>query len=110
MDQVLLVLTNLPTVSAAESLASALVEARLAACVNRLPAVQSVYRWQGKIETADEITLLIKTTQAHYAAIEAAIRARHPYELPEVIAVPVTAGLPAYLQWIITETQPDHHA
>jgi periplasmic divalent cation tolerance protein len=110
MEQILIVMTNLPNAQAAEAIASTLVEARLAACVNLLPAVQSVYRWQGKVERATEVTLLIKTTQRHYAALEAAIRAAHPYELPEVIALPVTTGLPSYLQWVITETTPEHHA
>jgi periplasmic divalent cation tolerance protein len=110
MEQVLIVMTNLPNVQAAEALANALVEARLAACVNLLPAVQSVYRWQGKVEKATEVTLFIKTTQRHYAALEAAIRAAHPYELPEVIALPVTAGLPSYLHWVTAETTPEHHA
>ena len=110
MEQILIVMTNLPNEQAAAALASALVEARLAACVNLLPAVQSVYRWQGKVERATEVSLLIKTTQVHYAALEAAIRAAHPYELPEVLALPVTAGLPSYLQWVITETTPEHHA
>jgi periplasmic divalent cation tolerance protein len=110
MEQILIVMTNLPNAQAAEAIASTLVQARLAACVNMLPAVQSVYRWQGKVERATEVTLLIKTTQQHYAALEAAIRAAHPYELPEVIALPVTTGLPSYLQWVITETTPEHHA
>lgn len=110
MEQILIVMTNLPNAQAAEAIASTLVEARLAACVSLLPAVQSVYRWQGKVERATEVTLLIKTTQRHYAALEAAIRAAHPYELPEVIALPVTTGLPSYLQWVITETTPDYHA
>ena len=110
MEQVLIVMTNLPNAQAASTLASALVEARLAACVNLLPAVQSVYRWQGKVERATEMTLLIKTTQRHYAALEAAIRAAHPYDLPEVIALPVTAGLPSYLQWVDAETTPEHDA
>jgi periplasmic divalent cation tolerance protein len=110
MEQILIVMTNLPNAQAAEAIASILVKSRLAACVNLLPAVQSVYRWQGKVERATEVTLLIKTTQRHYAALEAAIRAAHPYELPEVIALPVTTGLPSYLQWVITETTPEHHA
>lgn len=101
----LLVLTNLPDRPAAEALASALVEQRLAACVNILAPCRSVYRWQGVVETADEVPLLIKTTEARYAALEAAIRARHPYELPEVIAVPITQGLPGYLAWLATETR-----
>jgi len=71
-----------------------------------LAGCTSVYRWQGVVETADEVTLLIKTSTARYAALEAALRARHPYELPEIVAVPVTRGLPAYLQWVGNETTP----
>jgi periplasmic divalent cation tolerance protein len=100
----LLVLTNLPDAASAEVLAHALVDARLAACVNVMAPCRSVYRWQGAVEAADEVPLLIKTTAACYAALEAAIRAQHPYELPEVIAVPVTQGLPDYLAWVAAET------
>ena len=110
MEQVIIVMTHLPDAATAEALAGALVEARLAACASFTPGVQSVCRWQGKIESANEVTLTIKTTQRHYAALEAAIRAAHPYELPEIIALPVVAGFPSYLQWIIAETSPDHHA
>ena len=110
MEQVFIVMTHLPDAAAAEGLASALVEARLAACVSFATGVRSVYRWQGKIETANEVSLTIKTTQRHYPALEAAIRAAHPYELPEIIALPVVAGLSSYLQWIVAETSPDHHA
>lgn len=100
----LLVLTNLPDRTAAEMLANALIEARLAACVNILPPCRSVYRWQGAVEASDEVPLLIKTSEARYAALETAIRALHPYELPELIAVPITHGLPAYLGWVAAET------
>jgi len=110
MEQVFIVMTHLPDAAAAEGLASALVEARLDACVSFATGVRSVYRWQGKIETANEVTLTIKPTQRHYPALEAAIRAAHPYELPEIIALPVVAGLSSYLQWIVAETSPDHHA
>ncbi len=106
MHETLLVLTTLPDRDRALQLASALVEARLAACVNVQAGCTSVYRWQGVLETADEVALLIKTTSARYPALEAAIRARHPYELPEIVAVPVTRGLPAYLQWVGNETTP----
>ena len=102
----LLVLTNLPDRPSAEALATALVEARLAACVSILAPCRSIYRWQNAVETADEVPLLIKTSAACYAALEAAIRARHPYELPEVIALPVTQGLPDYLAWVDAETRP----
>jgi periplasmic divalent cation tolerance protein len=105
MEQALLVLTNLADMASARLLARALVEQRLAACVNMLPAVQSVYRWNDVIEEAAEVTLLIKTTTARYDELEQAIRALHPYELPEVIAVPVSAGSPAYLAWIAQETR-----
>jgi len=110
MDQIIVMLTNVPDAPTAEALAHALVEARLAACVNILPGVRSIYRWQDKIENAEEITLVIKTTQPRYRAAEATIRTMHPYELPEVIALPVTAGLPAYLHWVIAETRADSHA
>jgi len=100
----LLVLTNLPDVASARALAGHLVEARLAACVNILAPCRSVYRWEGRIEDAEEVPLLIKTTAARYAALEEAIRARHPYELPEIVAVPLTHGLPGYLGWVAAET------
>ncbi|MCK9380350.1 MAG: divalent-cation tolerance protein CutA [Sulfuritalea sp.] len=103
--QTLLILTNLPDEASAQALATALVTERLAACVNILAPCRSVYRWQGKIESVPEVPLLIKTTAARYAALETAIRARHPYELPEIIAVPVAHGLPEYLAWLITETR-----
>ncbi len=82
-----------------------LVEMHLAACVNVLGECSSVYRWEGKTETATEIPLLIKTQRQHYDQVEQMIKAMHPYELPEVIIVPVSGGLPAYLQWIADETQ-----
>lgn len=103
----LLVLTQMPDVAAARALAGVLVEARLAACVNILAPCRSVYRWQGKIEEAEEIPLLIKTTTERYAALEAAIRQHHPYELPEIIAVPPERGLPDYFGWVAAETSPE---
>ncbi|MFM9968077.1 MAG: divalent-cation tolerance protein CutA [Burkholderiales bacterium] len=110
-NDVLLVITNLPSAEAAEKLAINLVEGRLAACVNRLAPCRSVYRWEGKLSQDEEHPLLIKTTRERYAALEAAIHAGHPYELPEIIAVPITAGLPEYLNWVVgetrAETQPD---
>ena len=103
----LLVLTNLPDAAAARTLADHLVEQRLAACVNILAPCRSVYRWDGKVEAAEEVPLLIKTTAARYAELEAAIRARHPYELPEIVAVPIAHGLSGYLAWVAAETTPD---
>jgi periplasmic divalent cation tolerance protein len=101
---VILVLTNLPDQESAEKLAGQLVEKRQAACVNILAPCVSIYHWQGKTESAQEIPLLIKTTEECYAALEQTIRALHPYELPEIIHVPVTGGLPAYLNWVSEET------
>lgn len=102
--EMLLILCNTPDDACAEHIARTLVERRLAACVNVMAACQSVYRWQGEIETAREIPLLIKTRAEHYAAVESAIRELHPYEVPEIIALPVTAALPAYLDWVRQES------
>ena len=100
----LLVLTNLPDRAAAESLADALITEQLAACVNILAPCRSVYRWQGSIQHDDEHPMLIKTTEERYAALEQAIRTRHPYELPEIVAVRIERGLAAYLKWLAAET------
>jgi len=105
MLQPLLVMTNVPDAELAATMATSLVEQGLAACVNILPPVKSVYRWQGKVEHATEFSLLIKTTSVRYAELQAAIISMHPYEVPEIIAIPVTAGLPAYLNWIEAETE-----
>ncbi len=102
----LLVFTNLPDRAAAERLAEALVLQRVAACVNILGPCRSVYRWQGAVQKEDEHLMLIKSTADRYAALEAAIRAAHPYELPEIVAVPIERGLPAYLEWVAAETAP----
>ena len=100
----LLVFTNLPDRDAALKLARGLVERRLAACVNVLGGCTSVYRWKGDIEEATEVPVLVKTRSARYEELEAAIRELHPYELPEIIAVPVVRGLTDYLDWIAEET------
>jgi len=104
MNDILLVITNLPDAASAGKLARQLIEAHAAACVNQLAPCISTYRWKDNIETAAEVPLLIKTTQDAYPRLEKLIREAHPYELPEIIAVSVTAGLPAYLDWIVGET------
>jgi len=101
----LLVITNLPDRAAAEALADALVGERVAACVTILAPCRSVYRWKDAVQHDEEHPLLIKTSAERYAALEAAIRARHPYELPEIIAVPIERGLPSYLDWVTQETR-----
>lgn len=100
----LLVFTNLPDREAAMRLARALVERRLAACVSVLGGCASVYRWKGEIEEAAEVPVLVKTRSARYEELEVAIRELHPYELPEIVAVPMVRGLPDYLDWIAEET------
>lgn len=101
-----IVLNTCPDADTARSLAQHLVEQGLAACVNIISGIHSVYRWQGRIESGEEHLLVIKTRQSAYAGLEQAIRERHPYELPEIIAVPVSQGLPAYLDWISENTRP----
>ena len=96
----LLALCACPRGAVAEQIASTLVDRRLAACVNIIPGVQSVYRWQGKIARDDELLLLIKTTTSRFDELSALIVDMHPYELPEVIAVSIERGISEYLQWI----------
>jgi periplasmic divalent cation tolerance protein len=101
----LLVLTNLPDRAAAERLADLVIARNLAACVNILAPCRSVYRWKGAVQHDEEHPMLIKTTRERYDALEQALREGHPYELPEIIAVPIERGLPAYLDWVAAETR-----
>ena len=103
-DDTLMVFTNAPDRAVAMKLAQALVEQRLAACVNVLSGCTSVYRWDGAVETADEVPVLLKTRASRYAEVEAVIRKLHPYELPEIVAVPVVHGLTDYLDWVSEQT------
>lgn len=104
MNEVLLVITNTPDRATAERMAEALVTERVAACVNILAECTSVYHWEGKLERVGEVPLLIKTSRTAWPRLEAELRKLHPYELPEIIALPVTAGLPEYLDWVVLET------
>ena len=99
-NDAILVLTNLPDKGCAEKLAEILITTQLAACVNILAPCTSVYQWEGKMEKANELPMMIKTTRNHYDALEATILKHHPYELPEIICVTIDAGHPAYLQWV----------
>lgn len=99
-NDIQLVFCTAPDADTARRIASALVEYRLAACVNLLPGIESLYRWEGKVTSDQEVLLMIKARAADYPLLETRIRALHPYELPEIIAVSLTAGLPAYLDWI----------
>jgi periplasmic divalent cation tolerance protein len=95
-----LVLCTLPDADSAGRIAGILVEERLAACVNIVPGLISVYRWDGAIQRDAEVLLLIKTTQAVYGQLEQRMRVLHPYELPEIISVPIQTGQADYIQWI----------
>ena len=95
-----LLLSTCPTMDVAKKLARALVEKHLAACVNIVPHLESVFEWQNEIVTESETLLLIKTHGEHYAAIEQLLLQQHPYEVPELIALPIEKGLPRYLAWI----------
>ena len=101
-----LVLTTLPDADSARQLARSLVEGRLAACVSIGAPVESMYHWRGAIETAAEVSVTVKTRAALFDQVAAAIRSRHPYELPEILAVPIIDGSPAYLAWIDAEARP----
>jgi periplasmic divalent cation tolerance protein len=103
-DTVLLCYCSCPDDASAQALADALVGERLAACVSRLPGVRSTYRWQGAVTTDSEQLLLIKTTAARFEAMKARLLALHPYELPELVGVPVTQAHDAYLDWVRAQT------
>ncbi len=104
MDIYLTVLCTVPDASTGQTIARTLVHEGLAACVNLLPGITSVYRWQGEVQENPELLLIIKTTQARYPALEARIKELHPYEVPEIIAHKIEAGLKSYLEWIAQST------
>ena len=99
-EEILTVFTTWPDVETARTAARMLVEERLAACGNIVPGVESVYRWEGKVETGAEVLVVFKTVLGSDAAFETRLRALHPYQVPEVLALRVAGGLPAYLRWV----------
>jgi periplasmic divalent cation tolerance protein len=101
-----LVYVTAPSLAEAESLARLAVEGRLAACANILPAMRSLYWWQGRLETADEAVLLLKTTEALVPALTRALTEAHSYDCPCVVALPIASGNPDFLRWIEAETAP----
>jgi periplasmic divalent cation tolerance protein len=105
-EQFVIVLTTLPIESDAENFASQLVEEKLAACVNVLPAMRSVYRWKNAIERSDERQLLIKTASSRVPELEARLRTLHAYEVPEFLVIPVASGSATYLSWLAENTTP----
>ena len=107
---VIAVLTNLPDSDSAFNLAREVVRLRLAACANVLAPATSFYRWEGRDEQASEVPVLIKSTRERYPELEAAIRSRHPYSVPEIVAWPLETGFGPYLDWVERECQPDRTA
>ena len=105
-NEAILVYTTVADHDAASGLAELLIAERLAACVHIVPAIRSVYRWQGKVYRDDEVQLVIKTQASHFELIAGLLREHHPYELPEIIAVRVARGSQEYLDWIASETSP----
>ncbi len=99
-DDVLLVVSTFPDVEKAREITRRLVEERLAACGNVLAGAESIFRWQGEVETAREAMAFFKTTRMEWPRLEARLRELHPYEVPEIIALPLAAGAPAYLDWV----------
>jgi periplasmic divalent cation tolerance protein len=105
MDDPVLVYTTWPDTAAAEAAGRALVTAKLAACVNILPGMVSIYAWQGEVERASEAVMIVKTTTSHAGAVTAAVRTAHPYETPAILTLPVSGGDAAYLAWIAAESR-----
>src|SRR5688572_22384145 len=104
--QLLVVLSTFPDAAAARAAAEALVSESLAACVNLVPGVESLYRWEGKLENSQEALAVIKTTAERYPALEARLRELHPYEVPEIVALRAASVADSYLKWICQSTQP----
>ena len=103
-EQLSIILVTTPSQDVAQQLAQDLVRERLAACVNVVSGVRSIYAWEGKIERAEEVLLIIKTQSSRYAALEEYVRAHHPYETPEIVEIPAGRVTPQYWQWIVKET------
>jgi periplasmic divalent cation tolerance protein len=99
-EEVLLVLSTFPDAETANRISRQVVEERCAACANILPQIESIYWWQGKVESGSEILVLFKTTAGSYATLESKLRQLHPYEVPEIVAVTLGHGLTDYLQWV----------
>ena len=106
MNNVLVVLCTFPDVEKARQTGTALVEAQLAACVNLLPGIESIYRWQGAVERAGEVLAVFKTTQEVWPAFEQRLRALHPYEVPEIVALKPEQVAESYARWVMAETRP----
>jgi len=99
-EKVLLVLSTFPDAETARKISNQLIEEKLAACANILPAIESIYRWTGKIETGNEVIVFFKIAEDRQSAFQEKLRSLHPYEVPEIVFIPVVGGLPEYLRWV----------
>ena len=104
VDEILLAFSTFPDVETARKIARELVSANFAACANIIPAVESIYRWEGKLEQGSETLVLFKTGAARYPAFQEKLKALHPYDVPEIIACPVDQALPEYFRWVLDST------
>lgn len=107
MNEVRIVFCTFPEVTAARQIGTVLVEKQLAACVNLIPAVESIYRWQGQVETATEVLAVFKTSAAAFPAFERALAELHPYQVPEIVALEPAAMAPAYQAWLLGNVAPE---
>jgi len=105
-EEVLLVLSTFPDVEVARRISRQIVDERCAACANIIPQIESIYWWEGKVATGGEALVLFKTSAGRYDALETTLRQLHPYEVPEIIAVPLRAGVPEYLEWVAKSCVP----
>lgn len=104
-EETLLVFSTFPDIETARRIARQLVSENLAACANIVPAVESIYRWQGKVEDAKETLVFFKTTSARYPAFQEKLKSLHPYEVPEIICLRIADGSPEYLRWVVDNTR-----
>jgi len=104
VGQVLVILVTAVNQKEARRIGKGMVDAKLAACANIIPGIQSIYRWKGKVVKAQEVLIILKSTRPRYRALEKAIKAMHTYETPEIIALPVKEGLDRYIRWVRSET------
>jgi periplasmic divalent cation tolerance protein len=107
MEDIMVIFCTFPDSEVAKRIAQELVKSRLAACVNVLPGVEAIYQWKGELESASEVLCLIKTTAALYPTLEARLKELHPYDVPEIVAVPASKVHPAYAQWVREMVGPD---
>jgi len=108
MTEVFVILCTCPNTIEAEKLAAGLVENGMAACVNIFPEIRSIYRWQGVLHNDAEVLMIVKTTRSAYSRVEKWLSEHHPYDVPEILAIPVQAGSSGYLDWVRTECQEKH--